>query len=113
MSAGRARSEPTTSSNDCATTRWTTTTRHIDWRATARRNKLTVKDFQASQSQRLIFLIDCGRMMTNLAAGLSLLDHSLNAMLMLSYVALQKGDSVGMIAFSERIHCVRAAAKAA
>ncbi len=78
--------------------------RNIDWRATARRSKLTVKDFQASQSQRLIFLIDCGRMMTNLASGLSLLDHSLNAMLMLSYVALQKGDSVGMIAFSERVH---------
>ena len=78
--------------------------KHLDWRATARRNKLTVKDFQSSQSQRVIFLIDCGRMMTNEVAGLSLLDHSLNAMLMLSYVALQKGDSVGMIAFSDKVH---------
>ncbi len=49
-----------------------------------------MKDFQASQSQRLVFLIDCGRMMTNEAAGLSLLDHALNAMLMLSYVALRQ-----------------------
>ena len=39
--------------------------KHIDWRSTARRNKLTVKDFQTNQSQRVIFLIDCGRMMTN------------------------------------------------
>ncbi len=78
--------------------------RHLDWRATARRNKLTVRDFQTSQSQRLIFLIDCGRMMNNLSSGLSLLDHSLNAMLMLSYVALQRGDSVGMIAFSDQVH---------
>jgi uncharacterized protein (DUF58 family) len=78
--------------------------KHIDWRTTARRQKLTVRDFQASQSQRIVFLVDCGRMMTNEAAGLSLLDHSLNAMLMLSYVALRQGDSVGMMTFSDDIH---------
>ena len=78
--------------------------KHIDWRATARRNKLTVKDYQANQSQRLIFMLDCGRMMTNEAEGISLLDHSLNAMLMLSYVALKRGDSVGLICFSDSIH---------
>jgi uncharacterized protein (DUF58 family) len=78
--------------------------KHIDWRSTARRRKLTVKDFQANQSQRLMFLLDCGRMMTNEAAGLSLLDHALNAMLMLSYVALSRGDSVGLVCFSDEIH---------
>jgi len=78
--------------------------KHIDWRSTARRRKLTVKDFQTNQSQRLIFMLDCGRMMTNEAAGISLLDHSLNAMLMLSYVALSHGDSVGLISFSDEIH---------
>jgi uncharacterized protein (DUF58 family) len=77
--------------------------KYIDWRATARRSKLTVKDFQTSQSQRIIFLLDCGRMMTNLAGGISLLDHALNASLMLSYVALRQGDSVGMIAFADRV----------
>lgn len=78
--------------------------KHIDWRSTARRNKLTVKDFQASQSQRIIFLVDCGRMMTPHAGGLSLLDHSLNAMLMLGYVALRQGDQVGLLCFSDRVH---------
>lgn len=78
--------------------------KHIDWRTTARRRKLTVKDFQANQSQRLIFLLDCGRMMTNLAGDLSLLDHALNAMLMLSYVALAHGDAVGLLCFSDEIH---------
>ncbi|MCA9207702.1 MAG: DUF58 domain-containing protein, partial [Planctomycetales bacterium] len=76
----------------------------IDWRSTARRGKLTVKDFQTSQSQRIVFMLDCGRMMTNTSANLSLLDHSLNAMLMLSFVALRQGDSVGLICFSDRIH---------
>ena len=78
--------------------------RHIDWRTTARRQKLTVRDFQANQNQQIIFLIDCGRMMTGQADGISLLDHSLNAMLMLSYVALRQGDSVGLCLFSDRIH---------
>lgn len=78
--------------------------KYIDWRTTARRSKLTVKDFQSNQSQRLIFLIDCGRMMTNESAGLSLLDHAFNAMLMLSFVALRQGDSTGLICFSDQIH---------
>jgi uncharacterized protein (DUF58 family) len=78
--------------------------KHIDWRATARRSRLTLKEFQTSQSQRIVFLLDCGRMMNNLARGNSLLDHALNAMLMLSYVALRQGDAVGLICFSDRIH---------
>jgi uncharacterized protein (DUF58 family) len=77
--------------------------KHIDWRSTARRNKLTVKDFQVNQSQRVIFLVDCGRMMTNTVAGISLLDHALNAALMLAYVALRKGDAVGMLCFADDV----------
>jgi len=78
--------------------------KHIDWRSTARRHKLTVKDFQTNQSQRIIFLLDCGRMMTNASSGLSLLDHAFNAMLMLSFVALRQGDAVGLVCFSDQIH---------
>ncbi|GAA4430385.1 DUF58 domain-containing protein [Bremerella cremea] len=78
--------------------------KHIDWRSTARRRRLTVREFQTSQSQRIIFMVDCGRMMTNQADGISLLDHAFNAMLMLSYVALRQGDSVGAILFSDRVH---------
>ena len=78
--------------------------KHIDWRSTARRNKLTVKDFQTNQSQRIIFLMDCGRMMTPSAGQLSLLDHALNGILMLSFVALGQGDQVGLLCFSNRIH---------
>ena len=77
--------------------------KHIDWRSTARRNKLTVKQFQTDQSQRIVFLLDCGRLMTNEYRGLSLLDYALNSILMLSYVALHQGDSVGLLCFSDKI----------
>ncbi|HEX5443640.1 MAG TPA: DUF58 domain-containing protein [Pirellulales bacterium] len=77
--------------------------KHIDWRSTARRNKLTVKDFQVNQSQRVLFLVDCGRMMTGTVGGISLLDHAFNAALMLGYVALGRGDSVGLLCFADEI----------
>ncbi len=77
--------------------------KHIEWRSTARRGKLTVRDFQVNQSQRVLLLIDCGRMMTNTAEGLSLLDYALNAALMLAYVALCKGDSVGLLCFADTV----------
>ncbi|MDZ4847852.1 MAG: DUF58 domain-containing protein [Pirellulaceae bacterium] len=78
--------------------------KHIDWRSTARRQKLTVKQFQSDHSQRIVFLVDCGRMMTNEFEGLSLVDYAFNSMLMLSYVALQQRDSVGLLCFSDRVH---------
>lgn len=78
--------------------------RHLDWRATARRRKLTVRDHQANQSQRVIFLIDAGRMMAgDTGGGLSPLDHAFNAMLMLAHVALIRGDQVGLMVYSDRV----------
>lgn len=77
--------------------------RHIDWRASARRQELTVRDFQANQNQQLLFVVDCGRMMTGLSGRLPLFDHALNAMLMLSWIALSRGDSVGLLLFSAGI----------
>jgi uncharacterized protein (DUF58 family) len=75
--------------------------RHLDWRATARRRKLTVRAFQHDQSQRILFMIDCGRMMAgDTGGGLSPLDHALNAMLLLAHVALLRNDQVGLLAFS-------------
>ena len=59
---------------------------------------------QANQSQRIIFLIDCGRMMAgDTGGGLSPLDHAFNAMLMLAHVALIRGDQVGLLAYSDRV----------
>ena len=83
--------------------------RHIDWRSTARRNRLTVRQFQTDHSQRVIFMLDCGRMMTNSridesGGEYSLLDYAFNSMLMMSYVALAQGDSVGLLCFSDRVH---------
>jgi uncharacterized protein (DUF58 family) len=77
--------------------------RAIDWRATARRLKMTVRDFQSNQSQRVIFMIDCGRMMVNQFAGQSLLDAAFDAALTLGFVTLRQNDQAGLICFADRI----------
>lgn len=78
--------------------------RHIDWRSSARRQKLTVRAHQTNQSQRVVFLIDSGRMMAgDTGEGLSPLDHAFNSMLMLAHVALVQGDQVGVLVYSDRI----------
>ena len=79
--------------------------RHIDWRSTARRNQLIVREFRSTRRQRLMLALDCGRMMTNETDdGLTLFDHALNSALLLSYVALRQGDEVGVVCFSDEVH---------
>ena len=77
--------------------------RAIDWRATGRRLKLTVRDFQSNQSQRVVFMIDCGRMMVNESGGQSLLDAAFDAALTLSYVTLAQNDQAGLLCFADGV----------
>ncbi|OQY46702.1 MAG: hypothetical protein B6247_27440 [Candidatus Parabeggiatoa sp. nov. 2] len=74
--------------------------RQIDWNATARHKKLISKEYQDERDQQIIFLIDCGRRMLAQDGALSHFDHTLNAILLLSYVALRQGDALGLMTFS-------------
>lgn len=73
------------------------TFRQIDWKATARLSKLIAKDYQEERDQQVVFMLDTGRRMLAREDGLSHFDHVLNAMLLLSYVALRQGDAVGFM----------------
>jgi uncharacterized protein (DUF58 family) len=77
--------------------------RSIDWKATARRQKIISREYQLESNQNVLFLLDAGRLMTAVTQGLSLFDHALNATLMLSHVAARAGDRVGLLAFSDAI----------
>ena len=76
------------------------TLRQIDWNATSRQKKLISKEYQDERDQQIIFLIDCGRRMLAQDGPLSHFDHTLNALLLLSYVALRQGDALGLMTFS-------------
>jgi uncharacterized protein (DUF58 family) len=79
-------------------------TRQIDWKATARRAKLTVRHREAGRNQTVLLLIDCGRLMNAEENGVSKLDHAINAALLLANVALSRGDRVGLCVFSGKVH---------
>ncbi len=74
--------------------------RQIDWKSSARRRKLISKEYQDECDQQIIFMLDCGRRMRSKDDELSHFDHALNAILLLSYVALKQGDAIGLMSFS-------------
>jgi len=74
--------------------------RHIDWKASQRRQRLIVREYQDERDQRVIFLLDCGRRMrADEADGSSHFDQALNALMLLAHVALHEGDEVGAMTF--------------
>ena len=73
--------------------------RQVDWKATSRLGKLISREYQDERDQQIVFLIDCGRRMHTKDGELSHFDHTLNAVLLLSYVALRQGDAVGLMGF--------------
>ena len=106
--------------------------RRINWKATARRHKLIAAEYQTERSQTLMLLLDAGRLMATRvplpvqvdpssatpADGqetrvppaisrphpLTRLDYAINAALLLAFVSQQRGDRVGLVAFSDRVH---------
>jgi uncharacterized protein (DUF58 family) len=95
--------------------------RHIDWKATLRQNKAILREFQDERDQCVMLLIDCGRRMRayDVENGTSSghFDQVLNAVMLLSYVALRQGDAVGALTFGtpagdERVFAPRKGAHA-
>jgi uncharacterized protein (DUF58 family) len=77
--------------------------RHIDWKATLRHHKPVLREFQDERDQCVMLLIDCGRRMRayDVESGVRSghFDQVLNAVMLLSYVALRQGDAVGALTF--------------
>lgn len=79
--------------------------RHIDWKASARTQKLISREFVVERNQNVLFVLDSGRSMCNELHGISHLDRALNAAIAVGYVALRQGDNVGLLACSNRLQC--------
>jgi uncharacterized protein (DUF58 family) len=77
--------------------------RWIDWKATLRFGKPIVREFQDARDQCVMLLVDCGRRMRaddrQSGLGNTHFDQVLNAVMLLSYVALKQGDEVGAMTF--------------
>jgi uncharacterized protein (DUF58 family) len=77
--------------------------RTVNWKATARKSRLMVNQYQDERSQQVYSLIDKGRVMQMPFNGMSLLDYAINATLVISNIAIKKSDKAGLITFQDRI----------
>ncbi|NND77389.1 MAG: DUF58 domain-containing protein [Flavobacteriales bacterium] len=77
--------------------------RHINWKATGRRNELMVNQFQTERSQNVYSVICNSREMRMPFDELTLLDYAINASLVISNIALLKYDKAGLFTFSDDV----------
>ena len=77
--------------------------RRINWPATARLHKPITTDYQPERSQSVIIMLDAGRLMTAPLGPLSKLDYAINTTLLLAYVAILRGDRVGLLTFADTV----------
>lgn len=78
--------------------------RDLDWKSTAKRQRPVTRVYEQERSQIVLLAIDAGRMMATRIGRISKLDHAINAALLLAWVALRKGDRVGLIVFGDHVH---------
>lgn len=77
--------------------------RKIDWKASARRGKLVVRQYEQEKNQCVLLCIDIGRHMLSEVNGITKLDHVLDALLMLTNAAALAGDFVGVMVYADTV----------
>ena len=79
-------------------------TRHIDWKATARRRKYITRQFEEERRQQVLLVLDAGRLLTETIGGESRMEYVVRAALWLAYAANYHDDNVGVMVFSDEVH---------
>jgi uncharacterized protein (DUF58 family) len=74
--------------------------RDIAWKASARHRKLIVREYRLDRSQEIVVCLDRGHRMAARVAGLTRLDHAVNAALLLAYMCNRMEDRVAAVAFA-------------
>ena len=74
--------------------------RDIAWRASARHGKLITREFRLDRSQDVVVCLDRGHRMAARVAGLSRLDHAVNAAVLLAYICNRMEDRIGLVSFA-------------
>ena len=77
--------------------------RHISWTATARRGKLTTRQYQIERDQTILIALDAGRLMTARIEEETKLDSAVHATLALISAAARAGDNAGLVVFGRKI----------
>ncbi len=74
--------------------------RLVDWKATARRGRTMVAQYEVERSQNVMLVLDCGRAMIPRIGRARKLDYALTAALSMARVAQSADDNIGLLAFA-------------
>lgn len=77
--------------------------RHISWTATARRAKLTTRQYQIERDQTILIALDAGRLMTGRIENETKFDSAIHASLALMSMAGRGGDNAGVAVFGRKV----------
>lgn len=77
--------------------------RHISWTATARRSRLTTRQYQIERDQTVMIALDGGRLMTGRIGGETKFDTAVHVSLALISACARSGDNCGITVFGRRI----------
>ncbi len=77
--------------------------RTVDWKSSAHRGALMVRQYEAERSQDVVLALDAGRMMMERIEGRERLDHAMSAALQVADVARMQGDRVGLFCFADDV----------
>lgn len=77
--------------------------RSIDWRSTARRGDVLVRTWRPERDRRIVIVLDTGRGSAGRVGGITRLDASMDAALLLTALAVKAGDRVDLIAADRRV----------
>lgn len=75
--------------------------RTVDWKATAKRGKMMVRQYEDERRQQVLIVIDAGRMLTAETNGRPRLEHVIDAAFQLASAAVEHDDDVGLMVFSD------------
>lgn len=77
--------------------------RKIDWKASGRRGKLVVRQYEQERNQCVLVVVDVGRHMLAEVDGVRKLDHVLDSLLMLVNAAAVAGDAIGLLVYADTV----------
>ncbi len=77
--------------------------RHISWTATARRSRLTTRQYQIERDQTVLIALDAGRLMTGRIGDETKFDTAIYASLALMSAAARGGDNCGLLVFGRKV----------
>lgn len=75
-------------------------TRRIDWKATAKLNKLMIREYELEKKNNLVFILDLSKNMFIGELGLRKIDHASRTIAYIMNYAMNKRDNVGLIILS-------------